>query len=80
MTRDEILNHVQKTAAMLGGDTMKDLAPSSDLRELGLDSMDLVEVVSVLEDQFGIELEDESLTAAKTADDRRAALRLHTRR
>jgi len=69
MTRREILDRIRETAAMLGGDAMEKLEPSSDLRDLGLDSMDLVEVVSVFEDTFSIRLEDEALRDVKTADD-----------
>lgn len=69
MTREEILHRIRETATMLGGDAMAKIEPSSDLRDLGLDSMDLVEVVSVFEDSFDIRLADEALRDVKTAND-----------
>jgi len=69
MTQHEILQRIRETATMLGGDAMAQIEPSSDLRDLGLDSMDLVEVVSVFEDTFDIRLADEALRDVKTAQD-----------
>jgi acyl carrier protein len=44
-----------------------ELAPDASLRELGLDSMQAVELVFDLEDELEIQLPDEAMTAATFA-------------
>ncbi|MFA5235598.1 MAG: phosphopantetheine-binding protein [Bacilli bacterium] len=43
--------------------------PTVELRELGLDSLDLVELMMDLEKEFGIEFENDEMTSFKTLAD-----------
>lgn len=43
--------------------------PKAELRELGLDSLDLVELLIKLEEQFGIEFTNEEMPTFKTVED-----------
>lgn len=46
------------------------ITPSSDIVEdLGADSLDSVEIVMAIEDEFGIEIPDEDAEKMKTIDD-----------
>ncbi|MFD7028357.1 acyl carrier protein [Streptomyces sp. NPDC059917] len=40
----------------------QEITPDTQLRELGLDSMQAIELMFALEDTFGVELPDEALT------------------
>lgn len=44
-------------------DDSSTLAPAAELRELGLDSMQAVELVFDLEDELGVVLHDDAMTA-----------------
>ncbi|QFI77063.1 hypothetical protein F8237_03240 [Bradyrhizobium betae] len=43
--------------------------PQMQLKDFGLDSLDIVELVSVLETKFDIEVSDDVFEAIKTVDD-----------
>lgn len=43
--------------------------PNRDLRELGLDSLDVVELLLDLEDEFGVEFNSEELKSLKKVED-----------
>ena len=43
--------------------------PKTELRELGLDSLDLVELMMELEKEFKIEFENDEMTSFKTLED-----------
>ena len=60
MERDEILEKIKEiTADRLGVDE-GDVTPEASFREdLEADSLDLVELIMELEDQFGIKISDE---------------------
>lgn len=47
----------------------KDLTLESTFKDLGLDSIDLVDLVFQFEEELGIEFEDEELTSLKTVGD-----------
>ncbi|MCQ2796490.1 MAG: acyl carrier protein [Bacilli bacterium] len=49
--------------------------PNKELRELGLDSLDVVELLLGLEDEFGIEFTSEELKDLKKVDDLYNAIR-----
>ncbi|MGL5205812.1 MAG: acyl carrier protein [Metamycoplasmataceae bacterium] len=49
--------------------TNKKISPSTDIKELGLDSLDLVEVVMEIEQELDIKIPDDELTNIKTIDD-----------
>ena len=46
-----------------------DINPETSLKDLGLDSLDLVEVLMDIEEEFGIEFEDEEMVSLKTVND-----------
>lgn len=47
----------------------KEITTDSELVELGLDSLDLVELLMDIEDEFGIEFENEEMTSLKKVSD-----------
>ncbi|MEY3369513.1 MAG: hypothetical protein RLZZ361_183 [Cyanobacteriota bacterium] len=60
MNRDEILSKIKKVVASqlsIGEDEVKEA--SSFTTDLGADSLDTVELVMALEDEFGVEIPDE---------------------
>jgi acyl carrier protein len=60
MDRDEVLNRIKKVVAgqlSIGEDEVKEA--SSFTTDLGADSLDTVELVMALEDEFGVEIPDE---------------------
>ena len=62
MDRDAILAkviEVVEDTLSLGADVTLD--ESTNLKELGADSFDLLELVTALEDEFGIQMADESV-------------------
>lgn len=57
-------------AEQLGIDNLEDIALSTSLAEdLEADSLDAVEVIMALEDEFGIEIPDEQAENFKTVGD-----------
>jgi acyl carrier protein len=46
-----------------------DVAPDATFEALGLDSLDVVELTLVLEEQTGVKLEDEELEDVRTVQD-----------
>lgn len=47
----------------------KELTPDSSFKDLGIDSLDLVDLVFELEEEIGVEFEDEELLKLKTVQD-----------
>lgn len=70
MTKDEILTKIQEiTADRLGVDE-GDVTPDASFREdLEADSLDLVELIMELEEQFGMEIPDEDAEKITTVDE-----------
>lgn len=62
INQDIILNIIKKR-------TNKKISNLTDIRTLGLDSLDLVEVVMEIEEELNIKIPDEDLTNIKTIDD-----------
>lgn len=46
-----------------------DVTPDSAIEDLGADSLDLVETIMAVEDEFGVEFEDGDVEAFKTVGD-----------
>lgn len=60
MTRDEILKKVKKiTSEQLGVEQSQITMDAKFIDDLGADSLDTVELVMALEEEFGIEISDE---------------------
>ena len=70
MDREEILSKIQEiTADRLGGDE-GDVTPDASFREdLEADSLDLVELIMELEEQFGMEIPDEEVEKITTVEE-----------
>jgi acyl carrier protein len=70
LDREEILNKIQEiTADRLGVDE-SDVTPDASFREdLEADSLDLVELIMELEEQFGMEIPDEEAVQITTVEE-----------
>ncbi len=70
MEREEILSKIQEiTADRLGVDEV-DVTPEASFREdLEADSLDLVELIMELEEQFGMEIPDEEVEKITTVEE-----------
>ncbi len=70
MDREEILTKIQEiTADRLGVDET-DITPDASFREdLEADSLDLVELIMELEEQFGMEIPDEEAEKITTVEE-----------
>ena len=64
---DDTLAKIEKSFAK----TLKvdEVKPEAELRELGLDSLDLVELMMELEEEFGIEFSNDEMIEFKTVSD-----------
>ena len=47
----------------------REVTPESNLKDLGIDSLDLVEIVLQAEEEFGISFSDDELNGFKTVND-----------
>lgn len=45
------------------------IAPETTLEDLGADSLDLVEVIMAIEDEFDVQIKDEDLESLKSVGD-----------
>ena len=52
-----------------GKASVKEIEATSDLRSLGIDSLDLVEIIMDVEDKFGIQFENDELNKFVTVSD-----------
>jgi acyl carrier protein len=70
LEREEVLGKIQEiTADRLGVDE-DDVSPEASFREdLEADSLDLVELIMELEEQFGMEIPDEEAEKITTVDE-----------
>lgn len=70
MTEERILETIRERLQKLVDREIPKLTPATRLRdELGLNSLDAVELVLELEEAFGIELPDEDLTRFESVGD-----------
>lgn len=47
----------------------KEITPESKLKELGLDSLDIADILAAIEEEFGFEFEDEEMYSISTVED-----------
>ena len=67
---DIIMNIYEEFVEILKGKaSVKEIERTSDLRSLGIDSLDLVEIIMDVEDKFGIQFENDELNKFVTVDD-----------
>ncbi len=70
MSREEILEKVKDLIAdKLGVDKEEVTENASLIDDLGADSLDLVDLVMVFEEEFNVKIEDEELENIKTVKD-----------
>jgi acyl carrier protein len=71
MTQDqEILGKVREMVASQLGKAEDQITPeSSFIEDLGADSLDLVELIMSMEDEFGLEISDEDAESIITVQD-----------
>ncbi|MGI8909634.1 MAG: acyl carrier protein [Rubrobacteraceae bacterium] len=69
MERDEILSKIQEITADRLGVEETEVTPEASFREdLEADSLDLVELIMELEEQFGMEIPDEQAEKITTVE------------
>lgn len=66
----ELLDNVKKMVAVQLGKSEDEITPeSSFIEDLGADSLDLVELIMSMEDEFGLEISDEDAESIVTVQD-----------
>jgi acyl carrier protein len=66
----ELLEKVKKMVAAQLGKSEEEISPeSSFIEDLGADSLDLVELIMSMEDEFGLEISDEDAESIVTVQD-----------
>jgi acyl carrier protein len=66
----ELLDNVKKMVAAQLGKSEDEITPeSSFIEDLGADSLDLVELIMSMEDEFGLEISDEDAESIVTVQD-----------
>lgn len=71
MSKDqEILSKVKEMVASQLGKSEEEITPdASFIEDLGADSLDLVELIMSMEDEFGLEISDEDAESIITVQD-----------
>lgn len=67
MTNNDIMQEIKKSFA--DRLNVREVDESKSLKDLGLDSLDVVEMCLTLEDRYGIQFETEELSSIKTVAD-----------
>ena len=60
---EKVIETVRETLDIEGG---TELTEATDLKDLGADSFDLLELVTALEDEFGLTLDDDAVQRIST--------------
>ncbi|MCC6404221.1 MAG: acyl carrier protein [Fimbriimonadaceae bacterium] len=69
MSQDVLERVIKVTCAQLNKQPSEVTAASAFMEDLGADSLDVVEIVMALEDEFGVEIPDTDVTNIKTVGD-----------
>ncbi|MBT1247363.1 MULTISPECIES: acyl carrier protein [unclassified Thermosipho (in: thermotogales)] len=70
MKREELLRQVSKILAEKLDVPIEDIDESSNIiDDLGADSLDVVDLVMILEDEYGVKIEDDELERIATIED-----------
>ena len=76
--RDDTYNKIVDIVVEKLGIDKEIIKPASTFQDLGADSLDVVEIIMKLEEQFGIEIKDEDAEQMQTMDD--VVVYIHERR
>ncbi|HSI79443.1 MAG TPA: acyl carrier protein [Solirubrobacterales bacterium] len=68
MTKDQIQSRVID-ALVEFGEEREDLSREAKFEDLDVDSLDLVELAQIVEDEYGVELSDSDMDKLKTVGD-----------
>jgi acyl carrier protein len=68
VTAEQVQERVIETLASFGPDADQ-ITPGSTFEELDIDSLDLVELAQIVEDEYGIVLKGEDMKELKTVGD-----------
>lgn len=69
MEREEVFNKVQEAVADLMNKDVAEITEATTFEELAADSLDLIELISDMEDTFDTTIEDEDLKSITSVDD-----------
>lgn len=69
MTTDELYPTFENALVETFGVPADEVAPTAEFEAMGLDSLDVVELTLILEEQTGVKLEDEELEGVRTVQD-----------
>jgi acyl carrier protein len=68
VTKDQVQERVVEALASFGPDPSQ-ITPSATFEELDIDSLDLVELAQIVEDEYGVVLKGEDMKELKTVGD-----------
>jgi len=68
VTRENVQEAIVEAVAKLGPDA-SEITPDATFESLEIDSLDLVELAQVIEDEFGVELKTEDAARLQTVQD-----------
>lgn len=69
MTRDALLEMFQEAASMIAERDLRDTHEGTEIAQLGIDSLGMLELVGELERQVGVHLPDDQLVGLLTVRD-----------
>ena len=67
--REDTYNKIADIVVEKLGVAKDSIKPTSTFQDLGADSLDMVEIIMKLEEQFGVEISDEDAEHMQTMDD-----------
>ncbi len=68
VTKDQVQERVIEALASFGPDVSQ-ITPDATFEELDIDSLDLVELAQIVEDEYGVVLKGEDMKELKTVGD-----------
>ncbi|MBR5329138.1 MAG: acyl carrier protein [Firmicutes bacterium] len=66
---DAIYNVVADIIADVMSISASDVAPEKTMKDMDVDSLDMLDIVTSLEDHYGIEIPDDAIDCIKTVED-----------
>ena len=66
---DAIYQVVADIIADVMGLSAEEVAPEKTMKDMNVDSLDMLDIVTSLEDHYGIEIPDDALDCIKTVED-----------